>query len=139
MEPLATSNSESLLQVKIICQHKIPKLLQTIKQWGVAHQSLYTHTVQVGVHSPQKEPNHLPPPEFKMSGNVTVLKIPSSWNESEQQRKNCLLLQSESHIIAEPQNGARADILTGNYCTSKQIIILCSDSVNREQNVLVNS
>lgn len=75
-EALATSNSESFLQLKIICQHKIPKLLQTTANNLMQLLYRYAHSTDRCVFI-TKEPNHLPSPEFKMAEHITgVLKQP---------------------------------------------------------------
>lgn len=75
-----------------------------------------------------------------MAGNVRVLKIPSGWNEvkSEQQWKTAYFCKVNRTSLLNHKM-ACTDVLTSNYYTSKEISILCSISVNPEQNVLVNS
>lgn len=122
-EALATSHSESLLQLNIICQHKIPKLFQTI--WCSACSMM--HTGQVGVFITKS------PAVPRVQNGWTYYLTASGLNEVEEVRtfakgRTSSLNYNLSH--ADP-----CQLLASNYYISEEIIILCSISVTPEQNV----
>lgn len=106
---------------------------------------IITLTLPAQVHSSQKKDQNRSLSSLKVPKNVTrVSWITSGRNEagSKVQRETAYFGKVSHTSVLNNQNGApapRVSSSASNYYTAEEIIILCSISVNPEQNVLVNS
>lgn len=106
---------------------------------------IITLTLPAQVHSSQKKDQNRSLSLLKVPKNVTrVSRITSGRNEagSKVQRETAYFGKVSHTSVLNNQNGApapRVSSSASNYYTAEEIIILCSISVNPEQNVLVNS